>query len=219
MHTIAVVALKEEDPNEDLAGLFSDVLYTGVGKINATLYLTKLLSSLLARGVPFEEIFVMNLGSAGSSYFERGAVVTCDAVVQRDMNCTPIGFKPYVTPFEGEATQALLINQDRNGEDEFGVPTSISHLEFLHPSLTRCYTADSFIEDGNELADIPHVVEMEAYALAKVCRQLGVSFAALKYVSDGSSSEASKEWTDNAPASIPALLDRAKEILSEVSSK
>lgn len=206
-HTIAVVALKAEDPKQDLVEVFSEVLYTGVGKVNATLKLTQHLTEMALNGYVMKDIVVMNLGSAGSSFFKKGLAVKCDVAIQRDMDCTPIGFKPYETPFEPSSVQALAI-------DHGGRPEEITDLAHVPNDLVLCYTADAFINEGNSLASKPHVVEMEAYALAKVCNYFGVQFTALKYISDGSSDDASEEWTNNAPASIPVLLELAKQELA-----
>ena len=54
-----------------------------------------------------------------------------------------------------------------------------------------CYTGDSFITDWNNDFDM---VDMEAYAIAKVCNdpENGTSFYCYKYISDTGSDE---EWT------------------------
>ena len=41
------------------------------------------------------------------------------------------------------------------------------------------------------------VVDMEAYALAKVCRVHGADFLCVKYVTDGADHAAAADWHDN----------------------
>ena len=41
------------------------------------------------------------------------------------------------------------------------------------------------------------IVDMEAYALAKVCKLEGIKFRCLKYISDNANSDASSDWTKN----------------------
>ena len=71
-----------------------DLLYTGVGKINAAISITKFLSK---RTIPE---YVINYGTAGSKKIEVGRIVDCTKFIQRDMDATGLGFKKYETPFE-----------------------------------------------------------------------------------------------------------------------
>ena len=70
-------------------------------------------------------------------------------------------------------------------------------LEKYFPHLAQgvCGTGDSF-ETG-----IPKVacqlVDMEGYALAKVCQKLGVRLISVKYISDGANDTAHLDWEDN----------------------
>src|SRR5262245_6252267 len=60
------------------------VLYTGVGKVNATLTLARALSGYRHSGQPLPNI--VNFGSAGSPRLATGTVVACTAFHQRDMD-------------------------------------------------------------------------------------------------------------------------------------
>lgn len=59
--------------------------------------------------------------------------------------------------------------------------------------LKSCYTGDSFVTEWNDKFDI---VDMEAYAIAKVCKQEenNVQFKCYKYISDTGSD---KEWYES----------------------
>jgi adenosylhomocysteine nucleosidase len=119
----------------------------------------------------------MNFGSAGSRRFASGTVVACTAFHQRDMDVSGLGFASGTTPYENIA--AVL---------EF--PTSFSDL----PRAT-CGTGDSFETRGQAMTF--DVVDMEAYALAKVCHVEGTAFACAKYVSDGADHAAAGDWQAN----------------------
>src|SRR6185369_14743013 len=84
-----VFALPEEAGEE-----FRDqeVLFTGVGKVNAAYSLTKKLHQ-------HNYSIVVNLGSAGSNVFNKGDIVCCTHFVQRDMDVTPLGFAEFKTPY------------------------------------------------------------------------------------------------------------------------
>ena len=58
-----------------------------------------------------------------------------------------------------------------------------------------CGTGDRF-EVGPPKLDCD-LVDMEAYAIAKVCRKMNVEFTAVKYITDGSDDQAHKDWFEN----------------------
>jgi adenosylhomocysteine nucleosidase len=147
---------KEENP-----------LFTGVGKVNAAYHLTKQI-------VQNRPGVIVNLGSAGSSLFERGSVVCCTGFVQRDMNVTTLGCEMYETPFSG--VKPVL---------EYGI--SISSLR-----QGICGTGDSF--EVNHSGAGYNVVDMEAYPLAYIAGKESIPFLCLKYISDGADDNAAEEW-------------------------
>ena len=59
-----------------------------------------------------------------------------------------------------------------------------------------CSTGDNFVTDPN--LEIPaHVVDMEAFAIAKACLNEHVDFKCYKYVSDSADGTADTSWLDN----------------------
>jgi adenosylhomocysteine nucleosidase len=162
-------------------GLFeahgADVLFTGVGKVNAAYQLTRRLAQERARG---EQPLVVNLGTAGSRRFNAGSVVACRRFVQRDMDVTGLGFALGHTPFE----------QTVPAELEF--PEVFGEL----PHAT-CGTGDRF--EAHSEALFWDVIDMEAYALAKVCFLESVPFACAKFITDGADGNAGSDWQSNLP--------------------
>ena len=62
-----------------------------------------------------------------------------------------------------------------------------------------CSTGDNFVTDPN--LEIPaHVVDMEAYAIAKACNNQYLEFKCFKYVSDSADEGADTEWLTNVQA-------------------
>jgi adenosylhomocysteine nucleosidase len=151
------------------------VLYTGVGKVNAAMTLTRELAAHRHAGRPLPRI--VNFGSAGSRRFATGALVACTAFRQRDMDVSGLGFAPGATPFE--EIPAVL---------EFPSP-------FEGLPHAQCGTGDSFVT--GEQAAAGDIVDMEAYALAKVCHLEGTAFACAKFVSDGADHAAPVDWKAN----------------------
>jgi adenosylhomocysteine nucleosidase len=183
---LVVMALPSESEGliEEL-GL--EVIYTGLGKVNASHGLTRALYAAKARGAIYP--YVLNIGSAGSHDFPRGALVEADRFVQRDMDVTGLGFALGATPFE--SVPAMLETKRR----------------FAHLPSAICGTGDSFLQGPPPLAC--GLVDMEAYAYAKVCALEGVAFACVKYVTDGADDGSHTDWQKHlvdAPHAFAALL-------------
>lgn len=178
---LLVFALEQE--SQDLFTTY-DILHTGVGKVNAAYALTHIL-------IKTRPDMVINLGTAGSRRHPPGTIVNPVQFVQRDMNVTLLGFEKFQTPF---STDPPVL--------EYG-----ERIESL-PGGT-CGTGDSF--ESGEDAGAFDVVDMEAYALALVCRRESIPFLCLKYVSDGADAGAGTDWN--------AALHRTAETLKDVLEK
>lgn len=180
-NTLVVVALRAES-----AGVFEaagvPVLYCGVGKVNAAIALAGELMRYGLRGQAMP--MVMNFGSAGSRHHAAGALLACHEFVQRDMDVRGLGYALGATPFD-EAPSCLRFEP-----------------VFKHLPSAVCGSGDSF---ANAATDMDcaidglncEVVDMEAYALAKVCWRQGAQFACAKYVSDGADHAAADDWQRN----------------------
>ena len=171
---LVVMALREESQGEfERAGV--PVLYTGVGKVNAAHALTRRIAELRAGGGPLPH--VVNFGTAGSNVHPTGTLLCCRAFEQRDMDVTPLGFARGVTPYDES-------------------PARIEHAVMIEGlQVGVCSTADSFETGGHTVA--ADVMDMEGYALAKVCWLEQVKFSSVKYVTDGADHAAAADWRAN----------------------
>ena len=159
MNKLFVAALKEET-----VGL-NYFYHIGVGKINATYNLTK----LIHKHEPSE---VINYGTAGAINKGLSGIVECTKFYQRDMDARSLlNLKLGETPFDH-------INEIINSEEGFS-----------------CGSGDSFVNKQIEM-DLD-LVDMEAYALAKVCKLEGINFKCFKYISDNADENATSDWTEN----------------------
>jgi adenosylhomocysteine nucleosidase len=163
---LLVFALREENPD---VFTHEEVLYTGLGKVQASIALTEHLAEN-------QVSCVVNLGTAGSSHFTAGEVVYCRRFIQRDMDVTPLGFERWQVPFSD-------------------LPVVLEH-GIACPELPEaiCGTGDSF--DVSHTQEEYTIVDMEAYALALVCMRRDIPFVCLKYISDGADSEAASDWNE-----------------------
>ena len=58
-----------------------------------------------------------------------------------------------------------------------------------------CATGDRFVK--NKLEINCDIVDMEAYALAKICKVNDIEFKCFKYISDYANDESSNDWIEN----------------------
>jgi adenosylhomocysteine nucleosidase len=172
--TLVVMALREES-----AGVFEaagvPVLYCGVGKVNAAIALTRELCRYVRAAQP--PPLVVNFGSVGSHVHPTGTLVACHEFVQRDMDVRGLGFALGVTPYD-ESPPVLSFEP-----------------RFVHLSAALCGSGDSFATAAGAVEC--GVVDMEAYALAKVCWLEDAPFACAKYVTDGADHAAADDWRSN----------------------
>jgi adenosylhomocysteine nucleosidase len=176
-HIILFVALESELPKELVPPNVS-VYYTGVGKVNAAIKATEVLSGLL----PNFNATILNYGSAGSNTIPKGTLAKCKHFIQNDMN-TPF-VSNHGTPFD-----ELLHSHLKEPILDFG-------------SGYVCRTQDRFEDNPDGIFD------MEAYAIAKVCKIWGFDFTAYKYISDGGDVG---DWQDNHQKGAELFLEKLKE--------
>lgn len=168
MNKLLVVALEEEFDG-DLLPEDWQIVYTGIGKVNAAIMTCE------AVGLFMPDVIV-NYGSAGAISDVSG-LVEIRAVLQRDMDTRPLAERG-ITPRENSSVMHCL--------------TTSSNL--------ICATGDSFVTEHDPwLHQLEvDVVDMEAYAIAKVARYTGIPFCCWKYVSDNADSSAPDVWKENA---------------------
>lgn len=154
----------------EAADVFEDcqTIITGIGKVNAAYELTKVIQNK-------KPDLIVNCGSAGSNFFQKGDVICCTQFIQRDMDVRGLGFELYETPLSG------LPPVLEYGLKMEGVPEGI------------CGTGDSFEMGHSQL--LYNVVDMEAYALAMIAMKENIPFLCLKYISDGADDNAAEDWS------------------------
>jgi len=170
-----------------------DVLYTGVGKVNATYALTSHFGKY-GTHIPYD--LVINYGTAGSRKIKKKTLVDCTKFVQRDMDVTGLGFMRGETPFEDDIPLML----------DFGI-TEYNTIQ----RRATCGSGDNFVEDKTNYYG--EVVDMEAYALAKICYLRKVPFVSFKYITDGADEQAHEDWEANLADGIEIFKEK---VLSEI---
>jgi|TARA_B100000424_G_C22689196_1_gene376827 adenosylhomocysteine nucleosidase len=111
---------------------------------------------------------IINFGTAGA-VSDISGLVEVTGYVDRDMDVRPLGFKLGQTPFE----EGVLIGKR-------GLVVG---------------SGDSFAIEKPEIdCDI---VDMEAYAIARVCKKYDVDFKCFKYISDNVDDNSASDWNEN----------------------
>ena len=114
---------------------------------------------------------IVNYGTAGAINTKLKGIVECTKFYQRDMDVRGLDFKLGETPFD--KVKEIIISD----------------------SGYSCGTGDSFVNQKIEME--VDVVDMEAYAIAKVCILENIEFKCFKYISDNADENANNDWNTN----------------------
>lgn len=185
---VLIVIACQEESNNLIEKLGVEIVYTGIGKINATYHLTKILTQKkIENKLPK---YVINIGSCGSRKFKKGQLVACNQFIQRDIDCGKLG----ITPREEE----LYI---------------IEHKKFINDlEYGVCGTGDNFATKPCKIQEVD-LCEMEGYALAKVCKLENIDFISIKYITDGLDEDGHNDWDNNVLDSATSFYNYLNNIL------
>ena len=137
-------------------------LITGVGPVEAAVQLT----AVLATADPLPDL-VVSLGSAGSRELEQTDVYQATSVSYRDMDASPLGFEKGATPF---LDLPVVVE----------MPVQVPGI----PGATLSTGAN--IVSGAAYDDIDaQMVDMESFAVLRVCHHFDVPLIGLRGISDG----------------------------------
>ena len=130
---------------------------------------------------------IINYGTAGSLNKKLKGLVEVTQFFQRDMDASPLGFKIGQTPF------------DNVQEINFGT------------GGYSCGTGDSFVTQTPKLKT--DLVDMEAYAIAKICYLNGIKFRCFKYISDNADGGANDDWIKNVSMGKKLFIKKIRDLL------
>ena len=129
---------------------------------------------------------VINYGTAGSLNKKLKGLVEVTQFFQRDMDATPLGFKIGQTPFD-----------------------EIEEINFGSAGYS-CGTGDTFVTQTPKLRT--DLVDMEAYAIAKICYLKDIKFRCFKYVSDNANEGANDDWIKNVSMGKKLFIERMRNL-------
>ena len=130
---------------------------------------------------------IINYGTAGSLNKKLKGLVEVHQFFQRDMDASPLGLRIGQTPFD-EIEEIKLENGGYS-----------------------CGTGDSFVTQTPKLKT--DLVDMEAYAIAKICYLKDIKFRCFKYISDNANAEANDDWIKNISFGKKLFIERMKDLV------
>ena len=131
---------------------------------------------------------IINYGTAGSLNEGLKGLVEVTRFFQRDMDATSLGFKIGQTPFD-----------------------DIAEIDLGNYGFS-CGTGDSFVTQIPTLKT--DLVDMEAYAIAKICYMKDVKFRCFKYISDNADTDAHDDWIKNVAEGKKLFIKKMKNLLA-----
>ncbi len=139
---------------------------TGVGKVNAAIAVQQAIYH-------HQPDIVLNIGTSGSVHQAIGSIHCCHTFVDRDME--------------------KLVEFGLTCREEFKEELN-HHVFFKSRTFSSiCNSGDTFLTTMDGTGDI---FDMEAFAIARVCKALGLPFAAVKYVTDIIGENSVKHWEE-----------------------
>jgi len=165
MKILLVYAIPEEKVEINIPN--AEVIYveTGIGKVNAAMRTMRAICE-------YHPDMVINFGTAGTINHKVGDIFVCNHFIDRDLR---------------KVTLNGVVSEIEFGRD------AIKRVFTGHQLMYgTCNTGDSFITQGADIEG--DVIDMESYAEADVCREMGVPFISVKYVTDVVGQNSSEEW-------------------------
>ena len=176
------VAMKSE---LDADSTSSEVVYMGVGKARSTRALLKWIQANRQLIIDGNAPLIVSLGTAGSGKHMRGEILLCEKFA--------------------------------NNGDSF-IDESIEFDVLPQKTPYICASSDFFINEENfdagkvsTMREKYDCMEMEAFALANICREAGLKFCAVKCVSDGAD-----ESVANFDVELPKFRAKLNEFVKQI---
>ncbi len=140
-------------------------LFTGVGPIEAAIALTQALCELKAADKTPH--LIVSLGSAGSRTLGQTEIYQASSVSYRDIDASLLGFEKGTTPYLGHPVK---------------IPMSPQLPNIQQASLS----SGAKVISGNDYNAIDaDMVDMETFALKRVCQNFDLPLIAIRGISDG----------------------------------
>lgn len=170
MKILLVYAIPEEKIEVNIPN--AEVIYveTGIGKVNAAM---KTMHAICE----YHPDMVINMGSAGTLNHKVGDIIVCNRFIDRDLRNVHLDGVISEMEFDVEVIKKAIPSWQL-----------MEHAKLIG----SCNTGDSFLTEGTDVEG--DLIDMEAFAVADVCREMKIPFISVKYVTDVVGQNSSQEW-------------------------
>jgi adenosylhomocysteine nucleosidase len=161
-----------------------EIIYSGIGKINAALTSAKAINQLSPRKI-------MNFGTAGKVNPQLDGLLEIGKVIQRDMMAEPLAPRG-TTPFCDRPQEYLSSGKYICGSGDSFVST-----------------ADPWL-----LSQGVDVVDMELFAIAYVANYHQIPWHSYKYITDDANESSANDWHQKVNHGQDLFIEKLKQLLS-----
>ncbi len=179
-----IITALESELKRSALPLGVEIVYSGIGKINATIASIKAIHQYAPQ-------HIINFGTAGKVNSQLHGLLDIAKVIQRDMNTEPLAPRGQ-TPFCNNPSQYLSSGKYVCGTGDSFVTS--------HDAWLQSQGVD--------------VVDMELFAIAATAHQHDVPWQALKYITDDANENSANDWQDKVNQGQDLFIDRLKQLLS-----
>ena len=180
---LIITALESELKRNALpAGV--EMVYSGIGKINAALTSAKAINQLSPRKI-------MNFGTAGKVNPQLDGLLEIGKVIQRDMMAEPLAPRG-TTPFCDRPQEYLSSGKYICGSGDSFVST-----------------ADPWL-----LSQGVDVVDMELFAIAYVANYHQIPWHSYKYITDDANESSANDWHQKVNHGQDLFIEKLKQLMS-----
>jgi adenosylhomocysteine nucleosidase len=186
--SLLIICALENELNANRLPIGCNIVYAGVGKINAAL--------ATYEGIKhYTPSLVVNYGTAGKIQSSLQGLYEVASVIQGDMCAMPLEPRG-VTPFDKGFQEHF------SGFQGVKCSTQDSFVTSIDPWLVEHKV---------------HLVEMELFAIASVCVRLNTPWRAFKYITDDVNDNSHTDWVENAHKGEELFLNQLTSILPHIS--
>jgi len=173
MKILLVYAIPEEKIEINISNAEIVYVETGMGKVNAAMQTMRAICE-------HHPDVVINFGTAGTLNHNVGDIIVCNQFIDRDLRKVTLDGLDSEITFSGDAMNRVFTEHQ---------------LKDVAKMINgTCNTGDSFVTQGIDIEG--DVIDMEAYGEAEVCREMGVPFVSVKYVTDVIGQNSVEAWID-----------------------
>ena len=181
---LLIITALESELDKSVLPAGVDIVYSGVGKINATAATIRAIHE-------FQPKRIVNFGTVGKINTGLQGLLEIGKVIQRDMMTVPLAPRGQ-TPFCSKPSHYLSMG----GEHTCG--TGDSFVTAHDPWL---------------LSQGVDVVDMELFAIANMAYQYNIPWQSFKYVTDDANEDSGHEWTNRVNHGQDLYLDKLRDLM------